>query len=349
MSAAPQPLHGGPDGGPPVRHDFSSNASPWPAPAALAALRRADRRRYPDPGYQALREHLGAALGRAPQQLLVASGGAEAIRRLTLLARLRGVPEVWVPTPGFGDYAAAAQALALPLRRYAAVDEVAEGAAAGAWVWICDPCNPTGRGLSAADWATLDALQRQRGLQLALDLAYAPLRLDGEPACPPALRGRLWHLHCPNKALGLTGVRAALIEAPQEIAAAREWRDQALALAPSWVLSAEGVALLSAWVEADVTEYLAQLRTRLRALRQRQHRGLLRRGWRVEPSDCGFALWQPPQTALAPLLQALRGVGIKLRDAESLGAPGRVRISVQPVAAQRALWAALDAFKEQAR
>ena len=137
--------------------------------------------------------------------------------------------------------------------------------------------------------------------------------------------------------------------APQEIVAAREWRDQALALAPSWVLSAEGVALLSAWVEADVTEYLAQLRTRLRALRQRQHRGLLRRGWRVEPSDCGFALWQPPQTALAPLLQALRGVGIKLRDAESLGAPGRVRISVQPVAAQRALWAALDAFKEQAR
>jgi histidinol-phosphate aminotransferase len=41
-----------------------------------------------------------------------------------------------------------------------------------------------------------------------------PLRLDGRPWPPPGRLG-LWQLWTPNKALGLTGVRAAYAMAPQ--------------------------------------------------------------------------------------------------------------------------------------
>ena len=95
--------HGGSDSGPVPLHDFSTNANPLPVPASLRlALHEADRRRYPDPHYLSLRQHLGSAHGVAPERVLPASGGAEAIRRLSLAALLQGLREVWVPAPGFG-------------------------------------------------------------------------------------------------------------------------------------------------------------------------------------------------------------------------------------------------------
>ena len=44
---------------------------------------------------------------------------------------------------------------------------------------------------------------------LVLDGAYAPLRLSGEPALTAQQREAVWQMFSPNKALGLTGVRAA--------------------------------------------------------------------------------------------------------------------------------------------
>ena len=76
--------HGGADSGPAIAHDFSSNANPIGAPlTVLEAIRRADRHRYPDPHYRALREQLGQVLGIAPNQVLPTAGSSEAIRRLT--------------------------------------------------------------------------------------------------------------------------------------------------------------------------------------------------------------------------------------------------------------------------
>ena len=48
---------------------------------------------------------LGDWHGVEPERVLPASGGSEAIRRLTLAAMLSGVTRVCVPRPGFGDYA----------------------------------------------------------------------------------------------------------------------------------------------------------------------------------------------------------------------------------------------------
>ena len=66
------PVHGGPDGGAAVTHDFSTNASPLgPPPLLWQAVQQADRRHYPDPQYRALRRRLGDA-----ERVLPTAGGA---------------------------------------------------------------------------------------------------------------------------------------------------------------------------------------------------------------------------------------------------------------------------------
>ena len=315
-------IHGGSDSGPAVLHDFSTNANPLPAPASLAeALRQADRRRYPDPQYLTLRQHLGAAHGVAPERILPASGGAEAIRRLSLAALLEGLREVWVPAPGFGDYAAAAQALGLRVRPYADVQQLLQGLQPGALVWICEPCNPTGASLGSAEIAAVAG----RAALTVVDRAYEPLRLAGEA---PALPAAAWQLHCPNKALGHTGVRAAYLIAPDTGALAR----RAQALAASWVLSAEGQVLLMQLHRPEIQVWLADARARLRLWTAQQRQLLADLGWRQRESCTPFWLARP-----AAPLPDLRARGIKLRDAASFGLPGWVRVAALPPQSQQRL------------
>lgn len=346
-----RPVHGGPDEGPSIRHDFSTNAHPQgPLPEVLAALLAADRSRYPDPSYAALREQLGQWHGVAPERVLPTAGGAEAIRRLSLAALLAGVVTVHVPQPGFGDYAAAAVALGMAVRPYSwlqgLADQMAGPAAGGgpALVWICDPNNPTGAALSADDWTQVADLIEAHGVQVAVDLAYAPLRLEGRSALPAALQDQLWRLHCPNKALALTGVRAGYLLAPE----ASPWRLRLEALAPSWVLSAEGQALLLAWASAPVQQALTASLPQLADWRQQLERRLAAAGFRQRAgSVTGFWLAGLPRidnVSPADLLQQLRGVGIKLRDASSFGLPGWVRIAALPTDAQDALLLALQSL-----
>lgn len=311
------PEHGGPDDGSPPAFDFSTNASPLgPPPALLGAVQAADRCQYPDPAYRELRHRLGG-----DDLVLPTAGGAEGIRRLTLAALLAGRREVWVPQPGFGDYALAAQALGLAVKPYAQAADIAP--TAPALVWICEPCNPTGA--SEAAWPALD------GHLVVVDRAYEPLRLDGEsPALPPGA----WQLHCPNKALGLTGIRAGYCLAP----AADEVWSHALSLAPSWVLSAEGVAMLTHWLDDDTQAWLIDVRQQLREWTAQQRALLADLDWQQRPSCTNFWLARPPRSDYAP---RLRERGIRVRDAASFGLPGWVRVSAQPPAAQQALQQAL--------
>ena len=320
----PIPDHGGPDGGPEAAHDFSTNASPLgPPPALMSAVQRADRQAYPDPAYGALRRRLGVAHEMDPELILPTAGGAEGIRRLTLAALLMGRREVWVPQPGFGDYAAAAQALGLAVRPYADIARIRP--AAPALVWICEPCNPTGTSLSA--WPGLGDEHL-----LAVDRAYEPLRLTGNaPALPPGA----WQLVCPNKALGLAGVRAGYLIAPARDAA---WFN-AQALAPSWVLSAEGVAMLTHWHDAATADWLDDARAQLREWTAAQRRMLEALDWTDQrPSCTPFWLARPPRPDIA---LRLRERGIRVRDAASFGLPGWVRVSAQPRRSQDALQQAL--------
>lgn len=345
--------HGGPDGGLPIAHDFSTNANPLGAPAeVMAALCEADRQHYPDPGYRALREFVGQALAIGPERVLPTAGSSEAIRRLTLAASLRGVSQVWVPQPGYGDYRAAAQALGLQVQGYASGDALLDAlcsASEPALVWLCEPCNPTGQSLPPAFWSALAQLRGTKAITLALDRAYEPLRLVGHDPVPPDLAGQCWQLCSPNKALGLTGVRAGYLLAPLD-AMAEVFSLQSLA--PSWVLSAEGVGLLQAWHRPETQAWLARSRQTLASWVDAQCRDLTAWGWQVQPSVVPFHLAKPAMPLLPnsdapdtrPLLRTLRGQGIKLRDGSSFGLPGWVRLSAQAPHTRQALFTALTAM-----
>ncbi len=334
--------HGGTDAGLPVIHDFSTNAHPLgPPPAALDAVMSADRLRYPDPAYTSLRARLGDWHQVDPERVLPASGGAEAIRRLTLAAMLSGMTRVWVPQPGFGDYAAAAHALGLQVSTYEDAFQLADALTLPSLVWVCDPNNPTGASFGTDEWTAVALALGQSGSQLAVDQAYGALRLVGACALPPAIADGAWRLVCPNKAFGLTGVRGAYLIGPRD----GLWIDRVAELAPSWVLSAEGLALLEAWSTRHIREELDASLPLLRDWRASQWDRLATVGFdQIDGGVANFwlaALPPPWLDAPQPLLDGLRALGIKLRDASSFGLPGLVRVSVQPPAAVDALAAAM--------
>ncbi|MDE2396212.1 MAG: hypothetical protein KGM91_12315 [Burkholderiales bacterium] len=109
------------------------------------------------------------------------------------------------------------------------------------------------------------------------------------------------------------------------------------ALAPSWVLGADGVALLQAHAEPQAAAAAASMQDRLQAWKAAQDRSLVRAGWTLRPSPLHFGLARPPgplrsARELEPWHALLREHGIKLRDGASFGLPGWVRLAVRPLA-----------------
>jgi histidinol-phosphate aminotransferase len=277
-----------------------------------------------------LRAALADWHGVAPGRLLPAGSASEFIFRISAWVGRRagsaGPPGVWQPQHAFGDYAAAAAACGLPRRH----DDGGEGAAL---VWACEPSSPLGQAHTRWPGAT-------HGGTVVLDSAYAPLRLSGSASLGPAQRDRVWQLYSPNKALGLTGVRAAYAIAPLGHEAAVAQLD---ALAPSWVLGSHGVAMLQAWVQAPVQGWLTNSLTTLRRWKALQIELLTGAGWTCLPSEANFFCARPPPGTTVPAwCQALRAQGIKLRDTGSFGLPGLVRLGVLPPGAQAALLAAIE-------
>ncbi len=292
-------VHGGPDARGAVRHDFSTNANACgPCPAALAAVQAADAARYPDPTYTELREALAAFHGVAAERIVVAVSASEFIFRATAWAARQGWRSIRWPQPGYGDYAAAAAAHGL------------QRAEAAPFAWACEPSSPLG---TNGGLATTHRV-------VAVDLAYEPLRLSGRPSEWTGC----WQLWSPNKALGLTGVRAAYAVVPADVAPELE------ALAPSWPLGAHGVALLHAWCTPAAQEWLADSLATLRDWKARQVALCEEMGWTVSPSDANFFL------ATGVRDPGARG-DVRLRDCTSFGLPGHWRLSVQPPGSQAAL------------
>ncbi|TAK99924.1 MAG: aminotransferase class I/II-fold pyridoxal phosphate-dependent enzyme, partial [Aquabacterium sp.] len=211
-------------------------------------------------------------------------------------------------------------------------------------LWLCEPCNPTGRSLPETFWLKLARrLSAGSNCIVAIDRAYEPLRLHGTDPVAPELAARCWQLYSPNKALGLTGVRAGWVLAPEEDVLdllPALWR-----LAPSWVLSAEGVSLLSQWPSAAVQNWLAHARATLGTWMAQQQAALSGRGWVHQASCTNFTLSRHPdldEPALNALNACLRSQGIKWRDAGNLGLPGWVRWRAHQPVAQETLLQALD-------
>jgi histidinol-phosphate aminotransferase len=327
MKLQQQRIHGGPDAFGAVQFDFSTNSNACgPCPAALAAIQQADATRYPDASYAALRGQLAAFHGVDVQRVVLAASASEFIFRVTAMVAGRGGRTVGLPPFSYGDYAHAAAAHGLNV-----VD-----AYDAHLCWACEPCSPLGS--AHEDWRIASDAVR------VLDRAYEPLRLGGYFAHSDDL-DQFWQLYSPNKALGLTGVRAAYAIAPVDAHESIESLNQ---LCPSWPIGAHGVAMLEAWTRPESQAWLAGSLCTLRLWKKSQVELCESFGWTVLPSLANFFVCH---TGLDPVsissfgdgfridsaMTKLRQQGIKLRDCTSFGLPGHVRISVQPPAAQDAL------------
>ncbi len=330
-------IHGGTDAQGQAPHDFSTNSNACgPCPAVLKVVQGADACHYPDPLYTALREALAAFHAVVVERIVLAASASEFIFRISAWAaqqarRQQRTAWVELPAHGYGDYRHAAAAWGLV---------PTDGQAQADLVWTCDPASPMGdehAGLTQR----VDGLAN--GQTLVLDGAYRPLRLDGELCLSGAQLDRVWQLWSPNKALGMTGIRAAYALAPID---AQTQVAPLEALAPSWPLGAHGCAMLSAWVQPDVQGWLADSRHILQGWKQRQLALCTALGWQPQASVANFHLATPNTAHIAQALAALRVQGIKLRDTHSFGLPGQVRMGVLPPDAQDALWHAWTTFKE---
>ncbi len=328
-------VHGGPDARGAARFDFSTNSNACgPCPHTVAAVQQADATRYPDPAYTALRARLAAFHGVAPYRIVLAVSASEFIHRITALSAQRGVHAVALPEHSYGDYAQAAQARGLQRLRPADA-----GHASAGLQWACEPSSPLGDvDLSLAAWRAeaQSAGRPASGLWRIVDCAYAPLRLDVSPPGGAPLPATVWQLWTPNKALGLTGVRAAYAIAPQQV----QQDDLAAlhALSPSWPVGAHGVAMLTSWVQADTQRWLAGSLHTLRGWKAAQQALCTSLGWTVVPASlANYFVAHVPVPDLASALARLCCHGIQLRDGSSFGLPGHVRLGVLAPAAQQAL------------
>ena len=336
-------VHGGPGANGPARFDFSTTANACgPCPAALAAVREAPYQHYPDPAYTALRQQLAALHQVAPQRVVLAASASEFIFRITAVS---GKCPVAVPVHAFGDYATAARG-----HGRAVVHELHNATL----VWHTDPSSPCGGSAERPRdlWPRLDSTQP---VWAVVDRACEPLRLEGNSAWVGDAADDVFQLYSPNKALGLTGVRAAYAIAPQQGAAMVQRLEAAC---PSWPLGAAGVALLQAWCGAVVQQWVAESCDTLRAWKQRQTHGLAGLGWQMQPSVTPYFLLRPPpavgagpdavawcETVVQP---ALAAAGVAWRNTSSFGLPGAWRVSVQAPAAQDHLFGVLQTLVDRA-
>lgn len=330
MNAAVQcRTHGGPDALGAVRWDFSTNVNAaGPCPLALQALAQADAARYPDPHYHLLRQRLAVWHGVDPQRILFASSASEFIQRVTAVSLRLAPGPVAIPRLAYGDYAVAAQACGRSI--------VGPAEASATLRWHAEPSSPLGQDSAAPK----DPAARPT----VLDLAYAPLRLTGEPNWSTPQRDAVFQMYSPNKALGLPGVRGAYAIAP----AAADWPVQAWCAAlrqaePSWPLGAHAVALLECWCDPAAQAWLAQARTTLRAWTSDLRTALAELGLAPAPSVTPFLCARLPAAARPAVLRAH---GLAVRDTTSFGLPGWMRVSAQAPDAIAALVTALRPLVE---
>ena len=344
-----QRIHGGPDALGVPRFDFSTNSNACgPCPIAVSAVRQADATRYPDASYAALRAQLAQFHGVEAWRVVLAGSASEFIFRITAYVAQRAQGDngldqagessgmgrrqgrVGLPPHSYGDYLQAAQAWGLAVTPQPECAQL---------VWACEPSSPLG-GAHLVWPRERPVSAHTEPVQVlsawVLDRAYEPLRLSGQPSLTDDQLAQVWQLWTPNKALGLTGVRAAYAIAPlgsDDAVAALE------RLCPSWPVGAHGVAMLQAWVQPDVQAWLANSLRTLRDWKAHQIDLLQALGWHCLPSEANFFCARP---APGCDLTALRAAGIKLRDTTSFGLSGYVRLGVLPPDAQEALLAALS-------
>jgi histidinol-phosphate aminotransferase len=292
-----------------------------------------------------LREALGQFHAVAAERLVIGASASELIWRLTRAWAALGRAAAVTSHRTFGEYLRAARAIGLP------VHSDTRGAGRALLLWCCNPDNPSGAIRDDEIGAAVKRMSAPRGSRgiVAADLAYWPFRqlLGGKPCLQldAPWSNEVVQLWSPNKLHGLTGVRAAYLILP--VGRPRLSRIQLEALAPSWPLGADGVELLAGHTQPEAMRFLDDTAPTLRTWKRLQDERLAVAGWQPQGSEMHFGLWQPPvpRASQRAWHTKLRSSGIKVRDAQSFGRPGWIRLVTRAPQQVEELIAITDRFR----
>jgi len=307
----------------PHRAKLDQNESPVDVPAEvketiLAALREERWHRYPQPRrYAEVKERFAAAIGEAPERVVLTVGGDQAI---LLAFWAAGGPgrraRVFEPTyPMFAHYATVTQTGLDRVVLGADFDVRGHGLGERAHLLcLVSPNNPTGGG---PDRALVEEALASHGLVL-VDEAYADYAGRSVRDLVPHHPNLLALRSC-SKSL-LAGVRLGYAVGHPELIGALE----RLLFAPYHL---NALQLLVAEHYGLVLPHLARRVAEVASERERIAGGLAALGVRVWPSQANFILFAPPEAAgcYARLLEQ----GVRVRDVSGLpGLGAHLRVTV---------------------
>lgn len=304
---------------------LSSNENPYPP---LASVLEATRERlesfnlYPDMGAVALRERIAGHHGVRPEEVAVGAGSVEVAAQLVNASAGAG-DEVMFAWRSFEAYPIMTQIAGATAQRVPLDAEDRHDLRAMAdrlddttrLVLVCNPNNPTGTAVGAADLDDFIARVPDDVL-VVLDEAYAEFIEDG----PDGLayyreRPNVAVLRTFSKAYGLAALRVGYCIAHDDVSEAM--RKVQVPFGVSTIAQAAAIASLAAEDELlDRVRVIAQERERLLD-------GLAAEGYRPARSEANFA-WLRLGAATVDFAAACDAVGIAVRPFPGEG----VRITV---------------------
>lgn len=325
--------------------EFSANLNPTGTPATVAAAVAAARYgSYADLDPTAAEAHLAADAGVPADCVLLTAGATEAIR-LIASAFVVG-RQATVIGPTYSEYARLARRAggavtcvdaAPPLFDPPVELALATLMGAPAVVFVCDPNNPTGRGLGRERLLSLVAALPE-GAMLVLDQSFAPFAPPMLSASECVAAGNLVLVRSLTKLLAAPGLRLGYVIArPRTIEALRALQDP-------WAVGGHAIAAatVASWtLDPNVRERVAAWRERLAA-------ALAAQGLRPLPGEANFVLAHAGPAA-ASLVRGLAEQRIAVRSCASFGLPEHVRVAVRPPAEQDVLLRGLAAIGAVAR
>jgi histidinol-phosphate aminotransferase len=328
--------------------DFSSSINPYgPHPLILKALRSASIERYPDSTALAAREALARLDATTPDHIVLGNGAAELLWTLARCWLCRG-DRALIAEPTFSEFRAAALACGSSVSEQrapvetgfrldlGAIFDAAERERAGV-VYLCSPNTPTGSAAASSDIAACAELHPE--IRVVLDQSFSSSSECFEDAAVE-MPDNVVRVRSLTKDHAIPGVRVGYLIASPEVAARVE------ANRPAWTTSA--FAQAAAIACADASGFVAESRERLLEDRRALAHDLAALGVEVLPSRATFLLARVPDARWLRSVLLTRHA-ILIRDCESFGLPGFIRLAAKPPAARARLIAALEAERGAAR
>ena len=286
---------------------------------------------YPERAYGVFRERLADWLGVSSAQVLPGHGIQALVLTLTSAFVTPG-DRVIIPHPTYGLYLQASRAAGAEVERVPCPDlaldleRIADAARRhrARLVWICDPNNPTGLRLGAAEWrGFLDALPE--GCVAVADEAYADYIATAERIdrlADVAAGRRLVVLRTFSKIFGLAGLRLGYAVVHESLTP--------LLHAVQEPFNVNTTALAAGCASLDRADALAERRERNRRCRALLADRLAAGGLQPLASDANFVLVGLGGADDGEVFETLARGGLLVRPGSEFGLPGHVRITVGP-------------------